>query len=352
MKELPPEMAALMAEQSTAQSGERLMNLLGILAETDAQMRWAPNKRICFEIGIIKAAQTLSEATISDVITVLAGMTPTPTAAVAAANSVSAAAPLAADAAPFVAVPAVGEPPPQPSSAPPVETEEVGKLAEAESIPAADASGGIEASAPEAPRQLLTDGAEIWAATLQIIDTRLPLTASWAHQGQFCEFKGAKLVVGFAPEHEMACESLERKSTSREIELILAEVSGKALKFCPEVRAELAQPVESEQQMQEAAASGSGEPAPEEDAAGAPADKAPARTEALAENPAPKPAASSGKKSAGSGNGKPAPAEAADEAALREAAFRNDSFIRSAVEIFKAKEMVKAQARGQTGAKS
>lgn len=53
---------------------DRLLNLVEIFAQTDGQMKWATNKRLHMEIGLIKAIQSLNEARISDIITALAGV--------------------------------------------------------------------------------------------------------------------------------------------------------------------------------------------------------------------------------------------------------------------------------------
>lgn len=50
---------------------ERLLAAIDVFAETDGRMKWATNKRLHFELGMIKAIQVLSEVRITDVIKVL-----------------------------------------------------------------------------------------------------------------------------------------------------------------------------------------------------------------------------------------------------------------------------------------
>ena len=52
---------------------DRILALIDILAESEGKMKWAANKRLHMEIGIIKAIQSLNDARISDVIKALAG---------------------------------------------------------------------------------------------------------------------------------------------------------------------------------------------------------------------------------------------------------------------------------------
>ncbi len=50
---------------------ERILAAIDVFAETEGRMKWATNKRLHFELGMIKAIQTLSEVRITDVISVL-----------------------------------------------------------------------------------------------------------------------------------------------------------------------------------------------------------------------------------------------------------------------------------------
>lgn len=50
---------------------ERILAAIDVFAETEGRMKWATNKRLHFELGMIKATQTLSEVRITDVISVL-----------------------------------------------------------------------------------------------------------------------------------------------------------------------------------------------------------------------------------------------------------------------------------------
>lgn len=50
---------------------DRILALIDILAESEGKMKWASNKRLHMEIGIIKSIQSLNDARISDVIKAL-----------------------------------------------------------------------------------------------------------------------------------------------------------------------------------------------------------------------------------------------------------------------------------------
>jgi DNA polymerase-3 subunit gamma/tau len=50
---------------------DRILAAIDVFADTEGRMKWATNKRLHFELGVIKAVQTLSEVRITDVIKVL-----------------------------------------------------------------------------------------------------------------------------------------------------------------------------------------------------------------------------------------------------------------------------------------
>ncbi|MCU0794910.1 MAG: DNA polymerase III subunit gamma/tau [Akkermansiaceae bacterium] len=53
---------------------DRLLALIDHFAETEGRMRWSTNKRLHFELGLIKAIQSLGEVRINDLIKVLGGV--------------------------------------------------------------------------------------------------------------------------------------------------------------------------------------------------------------------------------------------------------------------------------------
>ncbi len=68
LENLAPEMAQEVAAQSQSATPEQLLRLVDGFAELDARMRWASNKRLHFELGVIQAVQSLNDVSLSDVI--------------------------------------------------------------------------------------------------------------------------------------------------------------------------------------------------------------------------------------------------------------------------------------------
>ncbi|NQX02847.1 DNA polymerase III subunit gamma/tau [bacterium] len=76
---------------------DRILSAIDVFAETEGRMKWATNKRLHFELGVIKAIQSLGEVRITDVIKVLtrgADFLPTALATAPAAPAELAAAPV------------------------------------------------------------------------------------------------------------------------------------------------------------------------------------------------------------------------------------------------------------------
>jgi DNA polymerase-3 subunit gamma/tau len=80
---------------------DRILAAIDVFAETEGRMKWATNKRLHFELGVIKAIQSLGEVRITDVIKVLTrGADFIPAGAPASAGESQPAAPAPAKAAP------------------------------------------------------------------------------------------------------------------------------------------------------------------------------------------------------------------------------------------------------------
>ena len=205
-QESAPEMLQALESQSQLVASDKLMNLLDQFAEVEAAMRWAPNKRLCFEIGIIKAAQTLNEATLSDVIHALNG-------ALSQAPVSDAADPRALPAEPRqpkASVPEIREhPEPKMVSAPPAQ---------------------------------MADGERLWHVVLAEMQEQEAFTHAWAAQGIFQSVAGNDFQIAFAPEDAIACESIMRPKLREEIEAQLVRLSGKPYRLVARVKESMTPP--------------------------------------------------------------------------------------------------------------
>lgn len=326
--DLEPEVAEQVAEQSQMASTEALLRIVDGLAEVDARMRWATNKRLHLELGVIQAVQHLNEVSLSDVIAALDGDAPVPAAvrppvrAAAPARPTPAPAPQAVPA-PRVAeavaaappaepaamavevpvtAPAVEPPPPAPEPSPPptpvIET------------PPAPAVVAPRAEPPAAPA--LTHE-EFRLELIERVRAKRPLIVQWLECTTVLGRARGVVKLGFPSEESHARDSLARDNQRSFLEALASEILGEAMRFDLVVDPSLKPPPALE-------LFGS-LPEPVR-AAPAPVAK-PAPAPIPAEEPSP------------SAEAEPAPAEEAPPAAADD--FHNDPLIRSAIEKFKLK---------------
>lgn len=115
---IPAELWAKLIESADEYPPDRILAAIDVFAETEGRMKWATNKRLHFELGVIKAIQSLGEVRITDVIKVLtrgADFIPQQQAAAAPAASVPAPPAPAAPAAAVQETVELEETPPRPS---------------------------------------------------------------------------------------------------------------------------------------------------------------------------------------------------------------------------------------------
>ena len=62
------ELQRSLAAQAELIETDRLLELIDQFAEAEARMKWAPNKKLHFEVALIKAIQSLNQVTLSEVI--------------------------------------------------------------------------------------------------------------------------------------------------------------------------------------------------------------------------------------------------------------------------------------------
>src|SRR5205809_6217106 len=67
-EDVDPETQKALAAQSELIENDRLLDLIDQFAQAEGRMKWAPNKKLHFEVAIIKAIQTLNQATLDEVI--------------------------------------------------------------------------------------------------------------------------------------------------------------------------------------------------------------------------------------------------------------------------------------------
>jgi DNA polymerase-3 subunit gamma/tau len=68
---IPQQLWTALLDAANEYAPDRILAAIDVFAETEGRMKWATNKRLHFELGVIKAIQSLGEVRITDVIKVL-----------------------------------------------------------------------------------------------------------------------------------------------------------------------------------------------------------------------------------------------------------------------------------------
>lgn len=252
-EDLSPEVAEEVVAQAQMASTEQLLRVVDGLADVDARMRWASNKRLHFELGVIASVQSLNEVSISDVIDALdsgssEGLQKQAPRVQAAAPLRRAAEPVKAAPqvipqpvvreeapAPAVAVAKAPEPAPQPEAkAPPPEAKPI-EPAPAPVVPKAPepkpvVAAKVEPSAVQEPGELFSEDV-FWSKFVQQVQVRRPLAVSWLHSATLLGVVRNSIKLGFPPSESFARDSLLRPAQISFLEGLAQELLGQAMKF-------------------------------------------------------------------------------------------------------------------------
>ncbi len=261
-RDLPPEMAESLADQAELQSTDKLMLLIDQFADAEASMKWAPNKRLYFEIGLIKAAQTLGEVSLSDVVNALRR-------SLGGESITLPASPSGAAAPASISRPAasISQPSPQPTAAlgsmkdqikanlaPKEPSPALPAMASAEpeprpqpAAPEPAAAAPVETKAPVVPSPApppadsgpALTGEALWQATQAEFSKKYALQSSYAAEMHFMSVDERHLILGAPADQRMAVMSLERPATRAALEEILIKFAGRRLLIKIEIREDL-----------------------------------------------------------------------------------------------------------------
>ena len=191
-----------LAAQAQLIETDRLLELIDQFAEAEGRMKWAPNKKLHFEVALIKAIQTLSQVTLNEVIENLNALrdgksTPRPIAGIADAGSTVAATPQAKIAP--VASPA------KPSA----------RVAEQEAPYVAPAT------------ETVSDPAQIWEQVSAKVPVQKGFLRSSVGAAHVLGVEGRNFLLGFSPEQKPTMDILGTPSNRKFLETLLHEVTGK-----------------------------------------------------------------------------------------------------------------------------
>jgi DNA polymerase III subunit gamma/tau len=277
--ELSEEAVAALAEQAGQVKLETLLELIEQFAAAEQRMKWAPNKKMHFEIAVIRAIQTLGQATLSEVLETLTAMRSGGDPGALSVKPREAAPPRVPR--PPVARPVAAAPLPRPAAAQPLPKAEPApkpepepKIAEAEApapmpVPAPDADAppfdlapvaaapvaALPAAVPPVAAQPVKPAAplreapprsapaagtatpgELWLQLLGEVRRNRPLITGWVESGALLSTDGDIALVGFPPDSSLAAETCQQANNRKFLESVLLEISGRPLTLKCQIR--------------------------------------------------------------------------------------------------------------------
>jgi DNA polymerase-3 subunit gamma/tau len=188
--EASAETRAAFAEQAPLLETDRVLEIIDQFAAAEGRMKWAPNKKLHFEVAVIRAIQTLDQTTLDEVIENLNALRDgKPVAAVASRGSGSKKAELARSREPTI----------------------------------------VESVANDSA----TDINELWGKVVAQIKARRPFIKSWIEEAHPLGASGRNFELGFLNDQRMVMEHLSSRANREFLEALLKEISGRewALKF-------------------------------------------------------------------------------------------------------------------------
>ena len=216
--EFNPELQSALETQSALIETDRLLELVDQFAAAEGRMKWAPNKKLHFEVAVIKAIQTLGQVTLDEVIQNLSAMregkAPPPPKAQNPAE--------AAGTKPTARVPAAAPKPAQ-NQAPAPRTPP-------KPAPEERQSHEPELLEPTTPRSADSgefDVEQLWQKAVDQIRARRPLIRGWIESAKVLGQEGRSFLLGFPPEQKTAMESIAMPRNRDFLESLLKEISGR-----------------------------------------------------------------------------------------------------------------------------
>jgi DNA polymerase III subunit gamma/tau len=208
-EDVDPDVQKSLAAHAELISTDRLLELVDQFAAAEGRMKWAPNKKLHFEVAIIKAIQSLGQATLDEVIEKLGELRdgraqPEPARRGEGTPPTRA---VAADASSAVASKADGHGETKPSP------QHVGLTA----------PGNSKTRVEEKPTTV--DSEKVWQAVLAKIPVQKGFVRNSASAAHVLGIEGRNFILGFAPGDKATMDILGTPANRKFVETLLREVS-------------------------------------------------------------------------------------------------------------------------------
>lgn len=193
-EDVDPDLQKSLAAHAELIETDRLLELIDQFAEAEARMKWVPNKKLHFEIAIIKAIQSLGQVTLNEVIKKLGDLRDGK--AVAAGVSPASRNPAADTAASTGKTPRIAEPEPKYGTKKPASN---------------------------------VDPTELWKQVSAKIPPQKAFLRNAGGAARVLGIDGRNLQLGFAPADKSLMEIMGTQANRKFIETLLHEITGKDL---------------------------------------------------------------------------------------------------------------------------
>jgi DNA polymerase-3 subunit gamma/tau len=195
-EDVDPDAQKSLASHAELIATDRLLELIDQFAAAEARMKWAPNKKLHFEVAIIKAIQSLGQATLDEVIEKLGGLRD-------GKSKTAQTSPVAAGVSPAFGKTAAGTP--------------ASTAAVAESPPTYKAA---ESSAD-------VDPARVWEQLSAKIPPQKAFLRNSAAAAHVLGIEGRNFQLGFSPNEKAMMDILGTQTNRKFLETVLHEITGR-----------------------------------------------------------------------------------------------------------------------------
>ena len=190
-EDVDPELQKALGAHADLVENDRLLDLIDQFAQAEGRMKWAPNKKLHFEVAIIKAIQSLNQATLDEVIEKLGELRD---------GKISAAEKKTLSAEPVAS---------------PTSKNTAAETAAAPTIRVAETPNGE------------SDPDKIWQAVYAKIPNTKAFVRNSAAAAHVLPSEGRHFVLGFSPDQKSPMDILGTETNRKLIETLLREVSGR-----------------------------------------------------------------------------------------------------------------------------
>jgi DNA polymerase III subunit gamma/tau len=192
-EDVEAEVQTSLATQAELVTTDRLLELVDQFAAAEGRMKWVPNKKLHFEVAIIKAIQSLGQATLDEVIEKLSQLRDGKSIAAGADRG--------------------GEPSPARKAAVP-DSENISR-----------AGSGDNKSAPRVA-ETSPDANELWQKALIKIPSQKAFVRNSAVAAHVLGIEGRNFQLGFAPGDKAMMDILGTQANRKFLETLLHEITG------------------------------------------------------------------------------------------------------------------------------